>query len=104
LLLTGRLMKAQEALQMGLVTHIVAADELMQSAQALAQTLLLNSLQAMRAVKRLLARHTRRQLDEEIEDAIEVNAQQRATADFREGVKAFLERRRADWSSMKAKV
>jgi methylglutaconyl-CoA hydratase len=103
LLLTGRLLKAQEAQQMGLVTQIVTADELMQSAQALAQTLLLNSPQAMRAVKRLLARHSRRELDEEIEDAIEVNAQQRATADFREGVKAFLERRRADWPSKKAK-
>ena len=49
------------------------------------------------------ARHSRRQLDEEIEDAIEVNAQQRATEDFREGVKAFLERRHADWPSMKAR-
>jgi methylglutaconyl-CoA hydratase len=104
LLLTGRLLKAQEAQQMGLVTQIVAADELMQSAQALAQTLLLNSPQAMRAVKRLLARHGRRQLDEEIEDAIEVNAQQRATEDFREGVMAFIERRRANWPSMKEKV
>ena len=104
LLLTGRLLKTQEALQMGLVTHIVAANELMQSAQALAQTLLLNSPQAMRAVKRLLARHSRSQLDEEIEDAIEVNAQQRATEDFKEGVKAFMERRRAEWPSKKAKA
>ena len=52
LLLTGRLLKAQEALQLGLVTQIVAAEELMQTAQALAQTLLQNSPQAMLTVKR----------------------------------------------------
>jgi len=52
LLLTGRMLKAQEALQMGLVTEIVAPEELMQSARALAQTLLQNSPQAMLTVKR----------------------------------------------------
>jgi methylglutaconyl-CoA hydratase len=104
LLLTGRLMKAHEALQMGLVTQIVAAEELMQSAQALAQTLLLNSPQAMQAVKRLLAKHSRLRLDDELEDAIAVNAQQRSTEDFKEGVQAFLQRRRAEWPSTRAKV
>jgi methylglutaconyl-CoA hydratase len=104
LLLTGRLMKAHEALQMGLVTQIVAPEELMQAAQALAQTLLLNSPQAMHAIKRLLAKHSQRRLDDELEDAIEANAQERSTEDFREGVNAFLQRRRADWPSLKAKV
>ena len=79
-------------------------DDLMASAHALAQTLLLNSPQAMQAVKRLLAKHARRRLDEELEDGVEANAQQRSTEDFKEGVKAFLEHRRADWPSMHAKV
>src|SRR5208337_2203879 len=96
LLLSGRILKAQEALNMGLVTQIVSAEELMPAAQALAQCLLLNSPQAMQAVKRLLSKHAKRRLDEELEDAIEANAQQRSTEDFKEGVRAFLERRRAD--------
>ncbi|MGA3371935.1 MAG: enoyl-CoA hydratase-related protein [Terracidiphilus sp.] len=104
LLLTGRLLKAQEALESGLVTQIVAVEELMQTAQALAQTLLQNSPHAMRAVKRLLARHARRRLDEEIEDAIEVNALQRSAEDFKEGVEAFLQHRRPDWPSLKARA
>lgn len=104
LLLTGKLLKAQEALQMGLVTQIVAAEELMQAAHCLAQTLLLNSPQAMQATKGLLAKHARRRLDEEIEDAITANAQQRSTEDFKEGVGAFLQKRRADWPSLKGKA
>jgi len=100
LLLTGRLMKAQEALQLGLVTQIVAPEELQQSARALAQTLLMNSPQAMQATKLLLAKHSRRRLDEEIEDAIAINALQRSTEDFKEGVQALQQRRRADWPSL----
>jgi methylglutaconyl-CoA hydratase len=104
LLLTGRLMKAQEALQLGLVTEIVSAEELMRSAQALAQTLLVNSPQAMQAVKQLLSKHASRRLDEELEDAIKVNTLQRSAADFKEGVQAFLERRRANWPSSREKA
>jgi|CZKF01.1.fsa_nt_gi methylglutaconyl-CoA hydratase len=104
LLLTGRTLKAQEAMQMGLVTEVVAAEELMQTAHSLAKTLRLNSPQAMQALKQLLATHSRRQMDEEIEEAIEVNVQQATTADFKEGIKAFLEQRRAEWPSLKGKA
>lgn len=101
LLLTGRLMKAHEALDIGLVTQIVPEDQLMPTARALAQSLLQNSPQAMQSVKRLLAKHAARRLDEELADAIEANATQRSTEDFKEGVQAFLNRRRAVWPSLR---
>jgi methylglutaconyl-CoA hydratase len=104
ILLSGRLMKAHEALDIGLVTQIVNAEELMQTAQALAQCLLMNSPQAMHEVKRLLAMHSRRRLDDELEDAIQVNAEQRSAEDFKEGIAAFRERRRAEWPSLHVKV
>jgi methylglutaconyl-CoA hydratase len=104
LLLTGRLIKAQEAHTLGLVNQIVAADQLMVTARALAHSLLQNSPQAMQSVKRLLAKHASRRLDEEIADAIDANASQRSTEDFKEGVQAFLQRRKADWPSLKEKV
>ena len=104
LLLSGKLIKAHEALEMGLVTQIVNADELMGTAHALAQSLLQNSPQAMQEVKRLLSQHASRRLDEELEDAIEVNAQQKSAEDFREGVEAFLGRRKPEWPSLNLKV
>jgi methylglutaconyl-CoA hydratase len=87
-----------------LVTQIVEQNDLLAAARALAQTLLLNSPQAMQAIKCLLSKHAKRRLDEEIEDAIKVNAQQRSAEDFKEGVLAFKQRRRAEWPSLHAKV
>jgi len=104
LLLNGRILKSDEACRLGLVTRIVPPEELLAEANALAQSLLLNSPQAMRAVKELLAGHATNQLDVEIEDAIAVAADHRSTEDFREGVRAFLEHRHAEWPSVHAKA
>jgi enoyl-CoA hydratase/carnithine racemase len=55
----------------------------------------------MQSVKRLLAKHASRRLDDELADAIEANATQRSTEDFKEGVQAFLQHRRANWPSLR---
>jgi methylglutaconyl-CoA hydratase len=104
LLLSGRILKAEEACRLGLVTRIVQPNDLMAEAQALARSLLLNSPQSMRAVKSLLIQHSSDAMDEEIEDAITANAHQRSSEDFREGVRAFLQNRRAEWPSRQVKV
>lgn len=104
LILSGRLLKAHEAQAYGLVSEIVNADELMPTAEALAHCLLFNSPQAMHEIKHLLALHAARRLEDDLEEAIQVNAKQRSAEDFREGVRAFLEHRRADWPSSHVKV
>ncbi len=99
LLLSGRILKAEEALRMGLVSRVVPAGELRAEVTALAQMLRLNSPQAMKTVKHLLTQSNAAQLEAEIEAAIQANAEQHSSEDFREGVRAFFERRKADWPS-----
>ena len=99
LLLTGRLFGATEALHMGLISEIVEHEELRPRAHALAKSLLCNSPASISATKRLLAAQNRSWLDAAIIVAMEANAESRETADFREGVAAFLEKRKPVWSS-----
>jgi methylglutaconyl-CoA hydratase len=97
LMLTGRIFNAQEALQWGLVNEIVAPDQLMRRTHELAAQLMENSPASLRATKALLSSYTRSQLDRQIEYAVRENAAIRQTADFKEGVGAFLEKRKPKW-------
>jgi len=97
LLLTGRLFGADEALRLGLVHEIVPRDQLAGRVKELAGTLLANSPQALHATKRLVIEHNKEWLTTAIAGAIEAGAEARTTSDFREGVSAFLEKRRPAW-------
>lgn len=99
LLLTGRLFDAEEARRIGLVTEIVAADELISRAHELASQLMENSPASVLYTKRLLSEAARVELDRQIDASVRENAAIRATADFREGISSFLEKRKPKWSS-----
>jgi methylglutaconyl-CoA hydratase len=98
LLLTGRIIGAEEAFRMGLVNEIVAPESLLGRAHDLATTLLSNSPASLLATKSLLKRYASASLDQEIVAAVEENARIRQTADFREGVSSFLEKRDPRWT------
>jgi methylglutaconyl-CoA hydratase len=98
LLLTGRIFDAAEAYRLGLVNEVVSSESLAERVQVLAETLVANSPQALAATKQLLAAQNKAWLDAAIEAALEANAQARETADFREGVAAFLEKRKPVWT------
>ncbi|MFZ0200987.1 MAG: enoyl-CoA hydratase-related protein [Candidatus Sulfotelmatobacter sp.] len=98
LLLTGRIFGAEEAASMGLIKEIVAPESLMTRARELAALLMENSPASLRATKKLLTDHGRAELDAQIGTAVRENAAIRTTADFREGIASFLEKRKPAWS------
>ena len=98
LLLTGRIFDAAEAYRLGIVNEVVAAECLLGRARELAGQLLENSPSSLRLTKKLLNGFISSELDRQIEQAVEENAGIRQTADFREGVSSFLEKRKPKWS------
>ena len=98
LLLTGRLFDSAEAHRYGLVNEIVDAGKLMLRARELASQLLENSPSSVLATKRLINGFISEQLNRQIAEAIEENARIRTTADFREGITSFLEKRKPNWT------
>lgn len=98
MLLSGRLFGAEDAVRMGLVNEVVAPEKLMIRAHELAAVLMENSPASLRATKQLLTDHARAELDAQIEAAVRENAKIRTTADFREGITSFLEKRKPVWT------
>jgi methylglutaconyl-CoA hydratase len=98
LLLTGRTFGSEEARRMGLINEIVPLESLLARAQELAAILMANSSASLRATKQLLTDHAGAELDAQIDSAVRENAAIRSTADFREGITAFLEKRKPVWT------
>jgi enoyl-CoA hydratase/carnithine racemase len=93
LLLTGKLVDAEEAVRLGLINRVVPAESLMAWALETADLIAANSPSAVQAVKQqisaTIAEHARARepLDQTLGDRV------RASADFTEGVAAFREKR-----------
>jgi methylglutaconyl-CoA hydratase len=98
LLLTGRIVDAAEALRIGLITEVVPAEKLLERAHDIAAQLIAASPTSVLRTKWLLHRFSEVEIRREIEIAARANAEIRATADFREGVASFLEKRDPKWT------
>ena len=99
LLLSGRILDAEEALKIGLVNEVVPQERLLPRAREVAEELLAASPTSLAYTKRLLHELSEGELDRELELALQENARIRSTADFREGLAAFLEKRKPVWRS-----
>lgn len=97
LLLTGKIFDAAEAHRLGLVTEIVAPDKLMSSARELGSRLAALSPTSLTATKRLILRWNEAEIQRDLAIAVRESAEIRRTADFREGLSAFLEKRAPNW-------
>jgi methylglutaconyl-CoA hydratase len=98
LLLSGRIFGAAEARAMGIVSEVIEADKLMARVRGLAASLAGMSPVALAHTKRLLLKFSEEELDRETELAVEASARVRKTADFKEGLAAFLEKRKPQWT------
>jgi len=98
LLLTARLFDAEEAHRVGLVNEVVAPDGLDDRVRALAKALSANSPESLAQTKRLMGAQNKAWLDAAIALAMEANARSRQTQDFKEGLAAFLEKRKPSWT------
>jgi len=98
LLLTGRIISAEEAYRFGMVNEIVTSEKLLDRARELAAQLIENSPVSLACTKRLLSDLARRDLDAQLQLAVKENAAVRTTRDFREGISSFLEKRKPQWS------
>lgn len=98
LILTGEVIKAEEALRIGLVNRVVPAEELMKTAEELAAAILKNGPLAVKYAKAAIARGIEMDLDSAIALENELFAMCFATEDQKEGMNAFLEKRDAKFS------
>src|SRR6267154_1405140 len=85
LLLTGRIIEAEEAKTFGLVSEIVPAERLMERAHELANLLIAASPSSLTRSKHLLVSSAAAGVDHDLERAILENARIRCTPDFQEG-------------------
>lgn len=97
-MLTGEVFDAARALEIGLVNEVVDADQVMDRARQFADMLLENGPRAMGEVKNLIRYVDGRARDEALmaQTAGHI-ARVRASQEGREGLAAFLEKRKPSW-------
>ena len=94
LMLTNRVLSAEEACDWGLINRVVADGELMDEARKLAAQLAKGPTQAFGTVKRLLADSLSNGLETQMEHEARGIADASVSHDGREGVGAFLDKRK----------
>jgi 2-(1,2-epoxy-1,2-dihydrophenyl)acetyl-CoA isomerase len=93
LMYTGRMVDAQEALAIGLVGQVAAADELMPTAMALAERIAKGPPMAIELAKRLAYRGWRQEMKDQSEYEEYLQRLCIESEDAQEGVRSFLEKR-----------
>ncbi len=98
LLLSGDVVSAQTALDLGLINFLVPADELAATVRTYAQRLCReNSGQSMEVTKEMLAALPEMALEEALRYAAQRNAELRGSDDCRRGIGAFLSKEKISW-------
>jgi enoyl-CoA hydratase len=97
LCLTGEMISAEEALRIGLVNHIWESAELMPAAEAMAKKIIANAPLAVKFTMEAIERGVEMAQEEGLFLEATLFGVACATEDMREGTKAFLEKRPAQF-------
>jgi methylglutaconyl-CoA hydratase len=97
LLLGSELIDADRAKEIGLVNRVVAQDNLMTEALSLAGSALQGAPGAVAQTKRLIDELWWRSVKQDVDLALKYHMEARESAEAREGITAFNEKRKPNW-------
>lgn len=98
LLLTGRLISADEAARLGMITRVVDKSAIEKEVESFAIQLINGtSAQSLATTKNLIGEVQTRSLNDALELAARENAKARATEDCKRGIDSFLQKKELKW-------
>ena len=97
MILTGEIIDAKTAFNLGLVNHVVPADQLETKTMEIANRIAEKSPIALRLAKEAIKLASRSNLDEGLRREVDLFALCFSSADKDEGVRAFLEKRKPEF-------
>src|SRR5215469_2374086 len=97
LCLTGEMISAEEAMRIGLVNHIYELAELLPAAEAMAKKIIANAPLAVKYAMEAIERGVEMAQEEGLFLEATLFGLSCSTEDMREGTKAFLEKRKAEF-------
>src|SRR2546421_1373833 len=98
LVLGGELIDVERAQEIGLVNRVVPSDELMNEARKFADSVLQGAPNAIANTKRLIEVLGSTSVKDDVDLALKHHMQARESAEAREGISAFNEKRKPNWN------
>jgi cyclohexa-1,5-dienecarbonyl-CoA hydratase len=100
LILSGRIISAQEAVEMGLINKTVAKGDLSQETESFIKPYLSLSAEVIRIAKKTIKAGLMDELEPSLKAIEDIYLNElMKTADAQEGLRAFLEKRRPEWKN-----
>jgi enoyl-CoA hydratase/carnithine racemase len=97
MLLTGQPISSQEALEQGLVNKVVEEQELDKTVDEMAQNIAQASFDTLRIGKRAFYKQVDMNIDDAYKFGCQVMTDNMAVSDCKEGIDAFIQKRKPRW-------